>query len=213
MDTTAPIRRRSDRSRDRPRRASPGCARRRRVSFKLSPDQPAAAGATSRPTAAAIWSLLDLPGAVRRHAVRRVHRQRPAAPRQLQGRDPVARCSSTIRKRSSAASSPSPTTRTPYILDEINANGWMLWPPIRYSYDTDQQGLSRRIKARRRALPRLPGAAAWASRAAAVRGAAPSRSRAISALGNTQLARHSTTRAAMCWRASSTASASRCCSA
>ncbi|MGD9669000.1 MAG: ABC transporter permease [Hyphomicrobiaceae bacterium] len=26
--------------------------------------------------------------------------------------------------------------RDPVILDEINANGWMLWPPIRYSYDT-----------------------------------------------------------------------------
>ena len=26
--------------------------------------------------------------------------------------------------------------RDPVILEEINANGWMLWPPIRYSYDT-----------------------------------------------------------------------------
>lgn len=26
--------------------------------------------------------------------------------------------------------------RDPVILDEINANGWMIWPPIRYSYDT-----------------------------------------------------------------------------
>ncbi len=26
--------------------------------------------------------------------------------------------------------------RTPDIQNEINANGWMLWPPIRYSYDT-----------------------------------------------------------------------------
>jgi len=26
--------------------------------------------------------------------------------------------------------------RDPVILDEIEANGWMLWPPIRYSYDT-----------------------------------------------------------------------------
>jgi len=26
--------------------------------------------------------------------------------------------------------------RDPVILDEIQANGWMVWPPIRYSYDT-----------------------------------------------------------------------------
>jgi microcin C transport system permease protein len=26
--------------------------------------------------------------------------------------------------------------KTDYIRDEINAHGWMLWPPIRYSYDT-----------------------------------------------------------------------------
>ena len=26
--------------------------------------------------------------------------------------------------------------RSPYIEDEINANGWMLWPPVRYSYQT-----------------------------------------------------------------------------
>ncbi|WP_373456314.1 ABC transporter permease [Rhizobium sp. L1K21] len=26
--------------------------------------------------------------------------------------------------------------RSPYIRDEINANGWMIWPPIRYSYGT-----------------------------------------------------------------------------
>ena len=26
--------------------------------------------------------------------------------------------------------------RSPFIADEINANGWMLWPPIRYSYRT-----------------------------------------------------------------------------
>lgn len=26
--------------------------------------------------------------------------------------------------------------RSPFIADEINANGWMIWPPIRYSYQT-----------------------------------------------------------------------------
>jgi microcin C transport system permease protein len=27
--------------------------------------------------------------------------------------------------------------RDPFIADEINANGWMLWPPIRYAHNTD----------------------------------------------------------------------------
>ena len=33
---------------------------------------------------------------------------------------------------------PFPTTnyRDPYVSDHIEANGWMLWPPIRYSYNT-----------------------------------------------------------------------------
>ena len=26
--------------------------------------------------------------------------------------------------------------RDPFIQDEIKANGWMIWPPIRYSYNT-----------------------------------------------------------------------------
>ncbi len=32
--------------------------------------------------------------------------------------------------------------RDPYVIDLINANGWMLWPPIRYSYDTIHYDLS-----------------------------------------------------------------------
>ena len=31
--------------------------------------------------------------------------------------------------------------RDPFIADEINANGWMLWPPIRYSYGTGDEAL------------------------------------------------------------------------
>ncbi len=31
--------------------------------------------------------------------------------------------------------------RDPYIRDEINKHGWMLWPPIRYSYDTVNNAL------------------------------------------------------------------------
>ncbi len=41
---------------------------------------------------------------------------------------------SIIRKRSSAASWPRPITAPTSSPDEINANGWMIWPPIRYSY-------------------------------------------------------------------------------
>lgn len=32
--------------------------------------------------------------------------------------------------------------RDPFILDEINANGWMLWPPVRYSYNTPDESLN-----------------------------------------------------------------------
>ena len=32
--------------------------------------------------------------------------------------------------------------RDPFIADEINANGWMLWPPIRYSYTTVDESLT-----------------------------------------------------------------------
>ena len=32
--------------------------------------------------------------------------------------------------------------RDPFIADEINANGWALWPPIRYSYRTVDESLS-----------------------------------------------------------------------
>ncbi|WP_055048302.1 ABC transporter permease [Devosia sp. A16] len=32
--------------------------------------------------------------------------------------------------------------RDPFIADEINANGWMAWPPIRYSYGTVDESLS-----------------------------------------------------------------------
>ncbi len=32
--------------------------------------------------------------------------------------------------------------RDPFIADEINANGWMIWPPIRYSYSTVDESLT-----------------------------------------------------------------------
>jgi len=35
--------------------------------------------------------------------------------------------------------------KDPVILDEIHANGWMLWPPIRYSYSTINKDYPRRV--------------------------------------------------------------------
>ncbi|WP_139247986.1 ABC transporter permease [Hyphomicrobium sp. CS1GBMeth3] len=35
--------------------------------------------------------------------------------------------------------------RDPMIIDEIEANGWMLWPPIRYSYDTINKDYPNRV--------------------------------------------------------------------
>jgi len=32
--------------------------------------------------------------------------------------------------------------RDPFIADEINANGWMIWPPIRYSYSSVDESLN-----------------------------------------------------------------------
>ena len=63
--------------------------------------------------------------------------------------------------------------KDPVILDEIKANGWAIWPPIRYSYDTINKDYPGR-KGARQALPRLSGAAAVGLERAAVRGAARS---------------------------------------
>jgi microcin C transport system permease protein len=38
--------------------------------------------------------------------------------------------------------------RDPFIADEINANGWMIWPPIRYSYNTVDESLSGAVPSR-----------------------------------------------------------------
>jgi microcin C transport system permease protein len=35
--------------------------------------------------------------------------------------------------------------RDPIIIDEIKANGWMVWPPIRYSYDTINKDYPNRV--------------------------------------------------------------------
>ena len=69
--------------------------------------------------------------------------------------------------------------RDPYIIELIEAKGWMVWPLNRYSYDTINYNLP--VPA-----PAPPSAENW--------------------IGTDD-------RAATWWRGSSTASASRCCSA
>lgn len=36
--------------------------------------------------------------------------------------------------------------KAPHILEEINTNGWMVWPPVRYSYDTINRDFPGRMK-------------------------------------------------------------------
>jgi microcin C transport system permease protein len=54
--------------------------------------------------------------------------------------------------------------KDPVILDEIQANGWMLWPPIRYSYDTINKDYPRR-KGPDGICLGFPAPPAWASSA------------------------------------------------
>jgi len=52
--------------------------------------------------------------------------------------------------------------KDPFIQDEINANGFMIWPPIRYSYDTINKDYPRRLGPNGRCLG-FPAAPAWAT--------------------------------------------------
>jgi microcin C transport system permease protein len=54
--------------------------------------------------------------------------------------------------------------KDPVILDEINANGWMLWPPIRYSYNSINRDFPR-IKGPDGNCLGFPGPPPWATRA------------------------------------------------
>ena len=93
--------------------------------------------------------------------------------------------------------------RDPFIQDEIEANGWMVWPPIRYSYRTVNNEIAEPAPAR-----------PWwmMTRRSAAR-AIRSASRTRTARSATGTGSAPTTRAATWSRGSSTASASRCCSA
>ena len=43
---------------------------------------------------------------------------------------------STTRRTSSAASRPAPIFAIPFVADEIKAHGWMIWPPVRFANST-----------------------------------------------------------------------------
>jgi microcin C transport system permease protein len=54
--------------------------------------------------------------------------------------------------------------KDPVILDEINANGWMLWPPIRYSYRSINKDFPRRQSPSGQCLG-FPAPPPWATQA------------------------------------------------
>lgn len=73
--------------------------------------------------------------------------------------------------------------KDPVILEEIQANGWMLWPPIRYSYDSINKDYPRRKSADGLCLG-YPAPPPWASRAPLCEASSDQLAR-YSALGNT----------------------------
>ena len=121
-------------ARTRDDRAEPGQTSRRRGASAVAAQPAALAEFQGQP--ARLLVALDLP-----RPVRRCRCSPSSSPTTGRSSSPTRarscfRSSSTIRRRNSAASSPSPTTAIPFIQDEIKANGWMVWPPIRYSYRT-----------------------------------------------------------------------------
>jgi microcin C transport system permease protein len=95
--------------------------------------------------------------------------------------------------------------RDPVIQEEIEANGWMIWPPIRYSYRTVNNDIPQ-------AAPTKPS---WlySKEERCSRYAARGRRTIPTARSATGTGSAPTTRRATCWPASSTVSASPCCSA
>ena len=149
------------------------------------------------------WSLWIFLVLFLRVALRRVHRQRPADHRLLQGRDPVP----GPRRLSGGEIRRLPRgDRLPLALRAGRDRGERL----------DRSG-------RRSATPTAPSTARSRSRRRRIRRGCSTRRRAAAATpraSTTRTARSGTgtgsaptTRRATCWRGSSTASASRCCSA
>ena len=93
--------------------------------------------------------------------------------------------------------------RDPVIQDEIKANGWLLWPPVRYSYRTVNNEIPE-------AAPAKPS---WMyDKEDALPALSARRRRSELHASATGTGSAPTTRRATCWPASSTASASPCCS-
>jgi len=72
--------------------------------------------------------------------------------------------------------------RDPVVLEEIEANGWMLWPPIRYSYETINKDYPRR-KGQGGICLGFPAPPPWASTAELCE-APPDQMQRFEALGN-----------------------------
>lgn len=73
--------------------------------------------------------------------------------------------------------------KDPVIIDEINANGWMVWPPIRFSYNTINKDYPRRLGPDGICLG-YPAPPIWAS-SAKLCDAPPDQMARFLALGNT----------------------------
>ncbi len=73
--------------------------------------------------------------------------------------------------------------KDPVVIDEITANGWMLWPPIRFSYDTINKDYPRRKGPGGLCLG-YPGPPPWAT-SAPLCDAPPDQIARFTALGNT----------------------------
>lgn len=74
--------------------------------------------------------------------------------------------------------------KDPQNIEEINNNGWMLWPPIRYSYNTINKDYPRRMGADNKTCLGYPAPPPWASSAPLCPAPADQLAR-YTALGNT----------------------------
>ena len=89
--------------------------------------------------------------------------------------------------------------KDPVILEEIESNGWAIWPPIGYSYHSINKDYPR-VKSPSGQCLGFPGPPPWATKCRAVRGARRP-ARALRTPSATATGSAPTTRAATCWRA------------
>ena len=98
---------------------------------------PGAAWRISSANRRGFWSLWIFSAAVRALAVRRIHRQRPAALVRYDGHFyfPVL-VDYPERRRSAALAADRGRLPRPRACEADRGRGWMVWPPIPYGYDT-----------------------------------------------------------------------------